>query len=110
VAQCCGIVDDLIEGEKAEVARHDLDDRQHPVQRRTDTGTDECELGERCVSNALFPELLKQALADGVRTALASDVFAYQEHALIPLQSFTVRLAKRVSVSGRCHSHAAFGV
>jgi hypothetical protein len=34
------VVDDLIEGKKAEIDRHDFDDRAHPAEGRTDPGAD----------------------------------------------------------------------
>ena len=36
-----GVVDDLIERQQAEIDRHDLDDRPHAAERRTDAGADE---------------------------------------------------------------------
>jgi len=73
-----GVVQDLVEGEQAEVAGHDLDDGPQPGQRRTDAGADETVLGQRRVDDALGTELLQQPLADGVAAAVLADVLVYR--------------------------------
>ena len=54
------IVQDLVEGEQAEVAGHDLDDRSHSRHRRTDAGADEGALGQGRVAQPLLAQLFGQ--------------------------------------------------
>src|SRR5579864_7540726 len=63
---CRGVIDDLIERQKAEVYGHDFDDRPHTDHRRADAGTDIGALGEWRVTDALFTEFVEQALGDGI--------------------------------------------
>src|SRR5579864_1800081 len=78
-----GVVHNLVEREQAEVDRHDLDDRPHSAQCRTDSGADESRLRERCVADALGAELFQQSLAHRVATAIAAYILAHQEHARV---------------------------
>ena len=54
-----------------------------PAMRRADAGADEGRLRQRRVADALRAELLQQALGDGVAAAVAADVLAHQEDALV---------------------------
>ena len=47
---------------------------------------------------ALGPELLEQALADGEAAAVAADVLAHQEHALVARSASRMRLAHGLAV------------
>ena len=77
------VVEDLIEGEQAEVHRHDLDDRAHPAEGGADTGAHERRFRQRRVTDPLGPELLEQPLAHGEAAAVPADVLAHQEHSII---------------------------
>ena len=79
VAQRGGIVDDLIQGEQAEVDRHHLHDRPHAADGCADARTDEGRLGERRVAHALRPELLEQSFAARVRAAVAAHILTHEE-------------------------------
>ena len=96
------VVDDLVEGEQAEVDRHDLDDRPHPADGRTDACTDECRLRQGCVTDSLGPELLEQPEAHGEAATVTADVLAHQEHPVIALERVAQR--RRASPPGRCTS------
>ena len=78
-----GVVDDLIERQQAEIDRHDLDDRPHAAERRTDTGADEGGFGKRRVADAVGAELVQQAPAHRVAAAIAPDILAHQKDALV---------------------------
>ena len=62
-----------------------------PSQRGADAGADERRFRKRRVANALRSELLEQALAHGEAAAVAADVFAHQEDALV------LRMASRIA-------------
>ncbi len=55
------VVENLVGGQHAEVAGHDLDDGPHAGQRRADAGAGEDRLGQRRVADALRAELLRTA-------------------------------------------------
>ena len=78
-----GGVHDLIEGEETEVDGHDFNDRPHPAERRTDTGTDKSELRKRRVAHALRAEFIKQSLGHRVSPAVTADVLAHEKDARI---------------------------
>ncbi len=79
------VVEYLVQGEQAEVDRHDLHDRSHAGESRSDAGTDERGLGKRCVTDAFWSELGEQAQTHGVGTAVTADVLTHQEDARIAL-------------------------
>ena len=83
VAERRRVVHDLVEGQQAEVDRHDLDDRPHAAERGADAGADERGLRERRVADALGPELLEQPVAHREGATVAADVLAHQEDARI---------------------------
>ena len=97
------VVHDLVEGEQAEVDRHDLDDGAHPAQRGADAGSDEGRLRQRRVADPLGPELLEQAQADRVAAAVAPDVLAHEEDSVVAGQRFAERLAHRLAVGDGAH-------
>ena len=78
-----GIVDDLVECQKAEVHRHDLDDGPHAGHGCADAGADKGQFGQRRVADAVLAEFFEQALGDGVAAAVARHVLAHQEHSLV---------------------------
>jgi hypothetical protein len=102
VQQRRSVVHDLVECEQAEVDGHDFDDRSHAAERGTDAGANERRLGQRSVANSIGAELLQQTEADGEASAVAADVFAEEEDALVGLHRFSNRLADRFAV-GRPH-------
>ena len=93
-----GVIDDLVEREQAEVDGHHFDDRQHAVQRRADARADERRLGQRRVAYALLAEFRQQSLAHGVAAAVAPDVLAHEEHALVAGERLPQCLAQRFPV------------
>ena len=96
------VVEDLVEGEQAEVDRHDLDDGPHAAQRGADAGADERRLRQRRVADALRAELLEQAEADAEAAAVAADVLAHEEDAVVAAQGLAD--APRAWPRGRCVS------
>ena len=64
------IVEDLVEGEQAEIAGHDLDDRAQSGHRRADAGADEGALGKRRVADAARAEFVEQSLGHRVAAAV----------------------------------------
>ena len=103
VMQLRGVVDDLVDGEKAEVDRHQLDHRLQPRHRRADAGADDDGLGDRRVLHALVAVLIEEALGDGVRTAVRADVLTHEEDALVVLELEAQRLTQRLSVGDLRH-------
>jgi hypothetical protein len=77
------VVQDLVEGEQAEVHGHDLDDRPQTAQRRADSRPDEARFRERCIPDPLGAELGEQTAADAVGAAIGADVLAHQEDAIV---------------------------
>src|SRR6185436_12467816 len=86
VANRGSVVHDLIEGEEAEIHRHDFHDRSHATQCGSDAGTNEGAFRQRCVSDALRPELVQQPLATSIGSTILADVFAHEKHAWVILQ------------------------
>ena len=76
-------VHDLIQTEQAEVDCHDFDDRPQTAQCGADADTDEAELGDRGVADAVRPELLEHSFRHRVRPAVAADVLAEQHHPIV---------------------------
>ena len=54
-----------------------------PPMRGADAGADEGRLRQRRVADAFRPELVEQALADREAAAVAADVLAHEEHAVV---------------------------
>ena len=103
VPQRRGVVEDLVEGEQAEVDGHHLDDRAHAAQRGPDAGPDEGRLGERRVADALRTELVEQAQAHGERPAVAPDVLTHQKDALVRAHRLAQRRADRFPIGRLGH-------
>jgi hypothetical protein len=83
VAQSGGVVEDLVEGEEAEVPGHDLHDRAHAGDGGADAGADEGRFRQRGVAHPIGPELLEQALGDGEAAAVAAHVLTHEEHSVV---------------------------
>ena len=94
-----GVVDDLIERQQAEIDRHDLDDRPHAAERRTDAGADEGGFGQRRIANPVRAELVQQAPAYGVAAAISPDILAHQEDALILEHGLADRVVDGLAIS-----------
>jgi hypothetical protein len=97
------VVDDLIQGQQAEVDGHDLHDGAHAAEGGTDAGTEEGVLGQRRVAHPLGTELLEQAVADLEGAAVAAHVLPHQEHARIRPHRLAHRGTDRVAVAHRGH-------
>src|SRR6185295_19820025 len=97
------IVDDLIEGEQAEIHRHHFYDRSHAAQSGSDAGPDEGALGQWSIPYALRPELIQKALAARIGPAVLADVLAHQKHAGIPLECLTQSRANGFTVGYLYH-------
>ena len=100
-----GRVHDLVEGEQAEVDRHDLDDRQHPTECGADPRADERRFRQWRVAHTLGPELLEQAHGDGVAAAVFTDVLAHDEDPVILRKCGADPLAHRFPVRDRRHDN-----
>src|SRR6516162_7630100 len=79
MADRCRVVDDLVERKKAEIDRHDFDDRAHPAEGGADPGADEGRFRERRVANAFRAELIEQPLGHRITAAIAPDILAHQK-------------------------------
>ena len=96
VQQGGGVVEDLVEGQQAEVDGHDLDDRPHPAQGGADAGADERRLRQRGVADPFGAELLQQAEADREAAAVAADVLAHEEDPVVA-RACASRSASRIA-------------
>ena len=92
-------VEDLVEGEQAEVHRHQLDDRAHAGHRGADAGAGEAGLRQWRIADAFGAEFRQQALAHGIAAAIAADILAHQEHRGVAAHSVADRLAHRVAIA-----------
>ena len=100
VEQCGGVVEDLVQGQQAEVDRHDLHDRPHPTDGGPDPGADEGRLRQRRIPDALGSEFLEQAETDAEGSAVGADVLAHQEDPFIPVQRVPDACAQGLAVGG----------
>ncbi len=69
-----------------------------PRHGRADAGAGEARFRQRRIANPLGPELGDQALADGVAAAVAADILAHQEHAIVALDRVANGLLHRFAV------------
>ena len=105
----CGRIDDLIESQKAEVDRHDLDNWAHAAERRTDTapGRPHSDSGVSLIRSS--PNSASKPLGAAVGTAIAANILAHEEHPLIAahgvLDASLHRLAIR-DLAGLAHGAA----
>src|SRR5688500_2935648 len=84
VADARGLVDDLLEGRRAEVRELHLGDRTQPADRGPDRDPHDRRLRERRVDDPSGPELVDEALAHAEHAAARADVFAEQDVSLVP--------------------------
>ena len=70
---------DRIEADAEEVDEHQFHQGAHSVLRGPDGGTDEGSLGDRCVADALSPELVQQPAGVAIDAAEGGDVLAHDE-------------------------------
>src|SRR5581483_9795072 len=73
------VVEDLVEGDRAEVPRHKLDDRAQADHGRTDAYPGEAAFRDGRIDDALDAELVQHALADLVGALVVADFFSHQE-------------------------------
>ena len=98
------LVDELLHREGQEVLVHDLDDRAHALHRGADAGADDRHLGDRCVADALGPELGEHALRDAHRAAHLGDVLAHDEDVVVGAHRARERVADRFAVGQLRHT------
>ena len=91
------VVHNLVQREQAEIDRHDLDYRPHPAERRADARAHEGGLGQRGIPDPLRAKFFQQPEADGETAAVAADILAHQEYAVILAQgpAQAARMASR---------------
>ena len=111
VQQRCGVVEDLVQREQAEVDRHDLDDGPHSAERCPDACSSKSVLRQRRIANAVGAELLQQSEADTVRTAIRADVLTHQKDPLVVQQCLADRSTHGLAVRrpGRCLGRLGWG-
>ena len=103
MSQCGSGIDDLVEGEQAEVDGHDLDDGAHPTERGADTDTDESQFRQRRVTHPIRTELLEEAFRGRVGATVAADIFTHQHDSVVSGQRVTESVVHRSSIA---HLHA----
>jgi hypothetical protein len=99
-----GVVDDLVDGQQAEVDRHDLHHRPQPQHRGPDRHPGESFLGDGGVADPAGPELGEQPGGDLVGALEDADLLTDQEHVLVPLQLGAERVVQGLPVAD--HRHA----
>jgi hypothetical protein len=88
-----GLIDDLIQCERQEVAEHHVDDRPEPRHRRADGKTGETRLGDRRVDDTMDAELLDETVQHVERRAGFGDVLAEDDDPRIAAHLLDNRLA-----------------
>src|SRR5439155_20771816 len=74
------VVHYLVEGDKRETERHELDDRPEPDHGRADTQAGETVFADRRINDAFRTEALEQALTHFVSAVVFGDLFAHEKH------------------------------
>jgi diguanylate cyclase (GGDEF)-like protein len=100
----CSCVQDLVQGEKAEVHRHDFDDWPHAAQRSADTGAHKPRFRQRRVANSFRPKLIHQSLADGIASAIGADVLPHEKHTLVFEERFANPLTDGFTIGHPAHA------
>src|SRR5687768_7819910 len=98
VADARGLVDDLLEGRRAEVRELHLGDGTQPADRRADRNADDRGFSERRVDDAAGPELVDEPLAHAEHAAARADVFAQQDVPLVLPELLEERVMDRLDV------------
>jgi hypothetical protein len=93
------VVEDLVEGHRAEVPGHKLDDRPQAHHRRADPDARESGLGDRRVDDPLRAEFLEHALADFVRALVVADLLTHEKDAIVAVHLFDHGLSEGFSVT-----------
>ena len=97
------MIDDLVEGQQAEVDRHDLHDWPHAQHRGTDRGPDETLLADRCVEYPGGAELGEQPGGDLVGTLEDTDLLADEKYRLVAQHLSAQGVVQRLPI--RHHGH-----
>jgi hypothetical protein len=87
------LVDELLHRERREVLVHDLDDRPHACDRRSDPGSDDRHLRDRGVAHPLWPELLEHPLRDAHGATHLGDVLTHDEDVVVTAHGLAHRVA-----------------
>src|SRR5258708_364805 len=85
IASSRGLADDLVEGGVYEVSELDFCDGDEAVERRSDGDPADGRLGQRCVENTRFAEARVKPVGGAEHSALAADVLAHDEDAVVAL-------------------------
>jgi hypothetical protein len=93
-----GIIDDLIQGQDAEIKGHQLDDRPQSSHGGPNSQAGKPRFGNRRIPHSFRSEFLDEPFTDLKGSLIVPDFFSYQKHARIPLHFFTHRLVQRFSV------------
>ncbi len=103
LAKLRGVADDLVERDKGEVPRHELDDRTKPGHRRANADASKAGFRDRSIDHALFSEGREQALAHLVGALIVPNLFAHQEDALVSRHLLHHGFAKSFTITKRSH-------
>lgn len=79
------VVHDLVQGQQAEVDRHDFHDGPHAAERRADARPHKAGFGQGRVADAFRPEFLEKSQADSEAAPVRPHVLTHEEHAFVAL-------------------------
>jgi len=99
--QGSGVVEDLVEGQQAEVAGHDLDDREHAGQGGPDAGPGVGRFAKGSAEDPWFAEFIQQAFAHGETAAVAAHVGSHQKDPGVSFKGGAQGLAQGLAVGQR---------
>jgi hypothetical protein len=107
VAVLCGLVDDLLHGQRREILVHDLHHRAHALHGNADARAHDGQLRDRRVANPLRPELVEHPLRDAHRAAHLGDVLAHDEDVVVLAHRPLERVSHRLAVGELRHGSGA---
>jgi hypothetical protein len=102
-AQLGSVIHDLVHCQEGEVDRHQLGHRLQSGHRCSVGGADDHPFGDRRIEDALGPEMVVEALGDGVGAAPDADFFAEDDDALVAFHLLPQRLRDRLAHCQRRH-------
>ena len=98
VAQCCRLVDDLVEAAGDEIGKLHFRDWPVAALRGADADANDRRFRDRRVQTTRFAELLDEAGGGAKRSAVRTNVLAEDEHLRIAAHFFEQRFANRFQV------------
>ena len=98
----CGVVDDLIQCQNAEIHGHELDDGMQPRHGGADCQACEAGFRDRGIHHPLWAEFFHETLADLEGALVVAHFLPDQKNARVPTHLFPHSLVKRFPIG---HQH-----